>query len=558
MTSARRDSPSLLLGLSVVAVGVALIPVWYLFVRVGHLGPAEVFAQFATPRVARLASTSLLLTVVVSAASALIAVTLAFLVARTDLPGRRVIAVLAALPLAVPSYVAAYGWMATASMWSIHLEGFVPAALVLTLYTYPYCYLAVVAVLARTDPAQEEVARSLGHGPWQTFRRVTLAQVRPAIGGGTLLVALYTLSDFGAVSILRLDTFTRAVFTALRVGFDRTGALALSLGLLALTAAILAATYLIGRRGARYGVQAGRTPRPQPVLALGPWKVPALIGASTVLVAALGVPALALVRWTAAGVSRPGAVTEIATSAGTTLFLGVTGALLAVVLATPVGVLLARNPGGIARLLERLTYLAHALPGVVIGLSLVAFGINVVPGLYQRTPLLLLAYATLFLPLALTPITSAATRAAPILTQVGQSLGVSPQAAWRRITVPLVLPGLGAGGAMVLLTIMKELPATLLLRPTGMETLATRLWSHTEVSAYAAAAPYAALLVALAAVPTAVLVLRAGILAPVRRTVLTDTTSTGGVHLHPDDLDVGTHPPDDPHPSPLVATGGPR
>lgn len=512
----RRDSPSLLLGLSVVAVAVALIPVWYLFVRVGDLGVARVFAEFATPRVARLASTSLLLMVVVSAASVLIAVPLAFLVSRTDLPFRRSIAVLAALPLAVPSYVAAYGWVATASLWSIHLEGFVAAAVVLTLYTYPYCYLAVVAVLARTDPAQEEVARSLGYGPWRTFAVVTLAQVRPAVAGGTLLVALYTLSDFGAVSILRLDTFTRAVFTALQVGFDRTGALALSLGLLVLTALILLATHVLGRAGARYGVQAGRTPRPQPMLTLGPWRYPALLGAGAVIGSALGVPAIALLRWTFAGVSRPGAPGEIATAAGTTLFLGVAGALLAVVLATPVGVLLARRPHGLAKLLERLTYLAHALPGVVIGLALVAFGINVVPGLYQRTPLLLLAYATLFIPLALTPITSAATRAAPILSHVGQSLGVSPLRSWWRITVPLVLPGMGAGGALVVLTIMKELPATLLLRPTGMETLATRLWSHTEVSAYAAAAPYAALLVALAAVPTAVLVMRAGILGPGR------------------------------------------
>ncbi|MDO5628440.1 MAG: iron ABC transporter permease [Mobilicoccus sp.] len=502
----RPDGTRPLLVASLVAVAIALLPTWYLFVRAADLGVAGVLAEFATARVAGLAATSLLLMVVVAAASVLIAVPLAFLVTRTDLPLRRTVAVLAALPLAVPSYVAAFAWLAAGELVGLRLEGFAPAALVLTLYTFPYCYLAVVGVLARTDPAQEEVARSLGYGPWRTFRLVTLAQVTPAIGGGTLLVALYTLSDFGAVSILRLDTFTRAIFTALQVGFDRTGAVALSLGLLALTALILTATHLTGRRAARYGTQEGRTPRPQPVIALGVWRVPALLACLAVIGTALGVPALTLTRWTMAGVSRPGAPSEIAQAAANTLGVGLAGAAVAVVLALPIGVLLARHRTGLPRLLERLTYLAHALPGVVVGLSLVSFGIAWAPAIYQRTPLLLLAYATLFLPLALAPITAAATRAAPVLGHVAQSLGVPPARAWWRITVPLVLPGMGAGAALVVLTIMKELPATLLLRPTGMETLATRLWSHTEVSAYAA------LLVALAAVPTSVLVMRAGIL----------------------------------------------
>jgi len=494
-------------------VAVALLPVVYLLVRAAELGWSDVLAEFATPRIARLAATSLALAAVVTAGSLLLAVPLAFLLTRTDLPGRRLLAVLAALPLAVPSYVAALSWLVAGDAVGVRAEGFAAAALVLVLYTYPYAYLTVVGVLARTDPAQEEVAWAAGRGPWHTFVTVTLAQVRPAIGAGALLVASYTLSDFGAVSILRLDTFTRAVFTALRVGFDRTGALALSLGLLVATAVLLTGAHLLGRRAARYGIREGRTPRPQPVIGLGPWRLPAFVGVVTVLAAALGVPAWTLLRWTLDGVSRPGAPAEIATAAGWTLAAGLGGGALVVVLALPVGVLLARTHGPLARLLERLTYLAHSLPGVVVGLSLVSFGIAVAPALYQRWPLLLLAYATLFLPLGIGAVTAAADRAAPVLHHVAQSLGVHPLLAWWRVTVPLVLPGAAAGGALAVLAVMKELPATLLLRPTGVETLATRLWTHTDVGAHAAAAPYAALLVALAAVPTAVLVLRSGILA---------------------------------------------
>lgn len=502
-----------LTALSCVTVAVALLPVGYLFVRASELGVADVLAEFAGERIARLAATSLALAAVVTAGSVILAVLLAFLVTRTDVPARRVIAVLAALPLAVPSYVAAFSWVAAGDALGVTVEGFTASCLVLVLYTYPYAYLSVVAVLARTDPAQEEVAQAAGRGPWRTFCTVTLAQVSPAIGAGALLVASYVLSDFGAVSILRLDTFTRAVFTALQVGFDRTGALALSLGLLVATALLLTCAHLMGRRAARHGVPEGRTPRPQPTIPLGAWRIPALCGVVLVLGAALGVPAWTLLRWTAAGVSEPGRPLEIAETAATTLGFGLAGGGIVVLLALPVGVLLARTHSGLARFLERLTYLAHSLPGVVIGLSLVSFGIAVVPGLYQRLPILLLGYATLFLPLGIGPVTAAAGRAAPLLTDMAQSLGVPPWSAWRRVTLPLVLPGLGAGSALAVLAVMKELPATLLLRPTGTETLATRLWSHTDVGAYAAAAPYAALLVVLAAVPTSVFVLRSGVLA---------------------------------------------
>ena len=180
-------------------------------------------------------------------------------------------------------------------------------------------------------------------------------------------------------------------------------------------------------------------------------------------------------------------------------------------LALPIGLLTARAPGSLSNLVDRLTYLAHALPGVVIGLSLVFFGINVVYPLYQSVWLLALAYATLFLPLAVGAVAGAAAHSPPSLEEVGRSLGRGPAAVFRTITLPLTMPGIGAGAALVFLTCMKELPATLLLRPTGLNTLATELWTHTSTAAYAAAAPYAALLVVIAAGPTWLLAVRSGL-----------------------------------------------
>ncbi|EEP69936.1 binding-protein-dependent transport system inner membrane component [Micromonospora sp. ATCC 39149] len=337
---------------------------------------------------------------------------------------------------------------------------------------------------------------------------MTLRQIRPAVAAGALLVALYVLSEFGAVSIVRVDTFTRAIFTAFNLGFDRTGALVLSTVLVLLTVLLIGAELGTRTRDARY---ASTAVRPPVRLALRRLRWPALSVLLAVDALALGVPAFGLARWLGAGVSRPGSLAEVAAAAGGSLSVSLAGAAFTMLLALPLGLLAARAPGPVTTVLERLTYVAHALPGVVIGLSLVFFSVNVAYPLYQSRWLLALAYATLFLPLAVGAVASAAAQSPPAVEEAARSLGRGPFAVFRTVTLPLTLPGIGAGAALTFLTCMKELPATLLLRPTGMDTLATELWTHTSTAAYAAAAPYAALLVALAAVPTWLLAARTGL-----------------------------------------------
>ncbi|SDX94728.1 iron(III) transport system permease protein [Micromonospora pattaloongensis] len=491
-----------------VAVVVALIPLAYLAIRTVEAGWPAIRTELTNPRVADLAARSLALAAVVTAGCVALGVGTAFLVTRTDLPARRLFTILAALPLAVPTYIAAFTWVSTITGF----EGFWASALVLTLCSYPYVFLPVAAALHRADPAQEEVSRSLGRGAWTTFTSVTLPQIRPAIAGGALLVALYVLSDFGAVAILRTDTFTRAVFIAFDLGFDRTGALVLSTVLVALTVLLLAGETLSRRRGARYARVGAGARRPHSPARLRALRWPAAAALTAVAALAFGVPAANLARRLAAGVSRPGSLPEIATAAGNSLTVSLGGAALTMLLALPIGLLAARAPGVLANGLERLSYLTHALPGIVIGLSLVFFGINVAYPLYQSVWLLTFAYAALFLPLAVAAVAGAAAQAPPVLEEAARSLGRRPAAVFATVTLPLTLPGIAAGAAMVFLTCMKELPATLLLRPTGMDTLATELWTHTSVAAYAGAAPYAALLVLLSAIPTWVLAARTGLL----------------------------------------------
>lgn len=496
-----RHSPKLLPALCLGGVAVAATPLLYLVVRLSEAGRDSIVAALTRDTLLPLISRSLLLTGTVTAACLLLGVASAWLVTRLRFPGRGWFAAVVALPLAVPSYVAAYAWRSAFPSF----EGFWAAAVVLTLCSYPYVYLPVAAALRGIDPATEEAARSLGRGPWRTFFTLTLPGLRPAATSGALLVALYVLSDFGAVAILRYTTFTRAIFTSLDLGFDRTGALVLSSVLVGITTILVISEGFArgAARHARLGLGTARR-----LTRMTPKLLPRLgaTGFAAVLTAlALGVPAGSLTYWVTQGAERSIPWGEVWDSALGSLGVSAYGALLTVVLALPIGLYSARHRGVLPAAMERITWVSHALPGVVVGLSLVFFGINVAYPLYQTTTLLAFGYAALFLPLAVAAIRAAALRSPPLLEETARSLGKRPWSVFASVTLPLTAPGVAAAALLAFLTSMKELPVTLLLRPTDLDTLATELWTETTVSAYASAAPYAAALVVLAAIPTYVL-----------------------------------------------------
>ncbi|MEU1818327.1 iron ABC transporter permease [Streptomyces roseifaciens] len=480
-----------------VAALFAVLPLGYLAVRSLERGPAFAWDVVADERTVTLLGHSLGLAAAVVGACLILGVSLAWLTVRTDLPGARAWSVLATLPLAVPSYVAAFAWLSAAP----RLAGFTGSALALTLVSFPYVYLPVAAALRGIDPAQEETARSLGLGPVRTFARVTLPQLRPAAAGGGLLVGLYVLSDFGAVSLMRYDTFTRAIHTSYRAGFDRTPAAALSVVLVLMTVALVAAEARTrGRAGhARTGTG---TARPATPAALGRLRAPALVWCGTVTAAAVAFPLGTLGYWLAIGNSATWDPTGLLDTATSTLGIAAAGAALTTALALPVGVIAARHRGRTAHLLEQAAYAGHALPGITVALALVFFSVRYAYPLYQQLPLLICAYAVLFLPVAVAATRAAVLQAPPVLEDVARSLGRSPLRTLRDVTVPLAAPGVAAGAALTFVVCMKELPATLLLRPTGTDTLATRLWTETGAGSFAAAAPYAAALILLAAIPS--------------------------------------------------------
>lgn len=490
--------PALLLLAAAVVAASTLLPLIYLFQRAVERGIGFVAEELLRPSTAHLVGRSLLLVVVVTAACVVLGVGFAVLLARTDVPGRHWWAVALTLPLAMPSYLLAFLWVSLLPA----LHGFWGAALVLTLVSYPFVFLTTTAALARVDPAHEEVARSLGLGSVAVLFRVTLRQVRAAVAAGALLVALYVLSDFGAVAAMRYEVFTWVIYGAYRSGFNPSRAAVLSLILL-----VFAIGLVIAERRAR-GLAASRlgpgAPRPRHRAALGRWRFAATLPGAAVLVLAVVIPSYALTQWLVAGGFRWDADRWFS-ALSATIWLAVVAAVVCTVAALPLGLLSARYPSRSSRVLESAGYVAHGLPSIVVAIAMVSVGVLLLLPFYQREPLLILGYVVLFVPLAVGSVRAAIEASPPRLDEVAQSLGRSPAQVFLTVTARAAAPGIASAAALVLLTCMKELPVTLLLRPTGVDTLATRLWGYSSVSDYAAAAPYAAALLAFATVPTAML-----------------------------------------------------
>jgi iron(III) transport system permease protein len=517
----RRRAPVLLTALGlVVAIG-ALLPLAYLVLRAIDAGGAQVWSVVTDPRTLILLRDSLLLTVAVTATTIAIAVPLAWLTVRSDLPARRILTVLTGLPLAIPTYVGGFAFVAFAGPRGVlqswleplgierlpSIYGFGGAWLVLSLFTYPYVLLTVRSSLRRLDPSLEEAARTLGSTPLEVFRRITLPQLRPAIAAGGLLVSLYTLSDFGAVSLLRFDSFTRAIYDAYRSSIDRSTAAVLGLMLVALTVVVVALELRSRGRTSYHGVHAGSSRTP-PVAPLGPWRWPAFAACSLLALVALGLPAGVITYWLVRGLQAGEPFRLTAELAGNSVTAAALGTVLVVLAAWPVALLSVRHRNPTSRFVELATWVGHALPGVVVALSLVFFGARVTPALYQTMVMLVFAYAVLFLPQAMGAMRASLLQVNPELEEASRSLGRGPAATFRRIVVPLVRPGVLAGGALVFLTIMKELPATLLLAPTGYRTLATQVWSATSEALFGRAAAPALALILLASLPMVFLVMR--------------------------------------------------
>lgn len=490
--------------LATLAVLVALVvaaPLVFLVVQAVQTGWSTLQPLLFRSLTAELVRNTVSLTVVVTALCAVLGTLLAWFVERTALPGRRLWAVLVVIPLGIPDFVVSFGWHAIFPGFA----GFWAAVWVMTLAVYPLVYLPVAANLRNADPSQEEVARSLGVGRLRTFWRVTVGQSRLAILGGSVLVALVCLAEFGAFEILGFRTLTTEAYTEFTVGFNTAAGCALSLILVLLGAVLLVGEGAARGRGRGARVGAG-SPRPPRRLPLGRASVPALAFVVAIVALALGVPVGTVVSLIVAGGTSTVPGVSLWGATATTAGFAAAAALVATLGALPIALLSVRHVSPRIRLLERASMIVLAVPAIVIALSAAYVTVQLLAGRwYQSTPLLILVYAVMFFPMAVVSVRAAVARAPIGLEEVGHSLGVGRFSVFWRVTLPLIGPGLAAAFSLVFLETSTELTATLVLIPTGMHTLATGFWAQETELSYGTAAPYAGLMMLIAAVPSYVL-----------------------------------------------------
>ena len=514
---ARRVSRTTLAAAALVAAAAAL-PAVYLVIRGFEDGILDGLRVLLAPRTLGLLLRTLLLATLTAAASIALGVPLAVLVARLDVPMRRTLTVLLALPLVVPSYIAAYALIAFAGPRGIlsdvfgmalpSIYGLLGATLVITLTTYPLVFLAVRSALLGLDASLEEASLMLGATRLETFRRVTWPAVRPAASAGGLLVALYAIHDFGAVSLLRYDTFARAIFVAYQGSFDRTRAALYAIALVVLAVGATRLEIASRTRGSIARVH-GSAPRASALHRPAPaGRRLAVAGSLVVVACALVLPFGVLVYWALRSARTAVPFSAHIDALRGTITVTLLAAIATVAAAWPIARLAGRVRGVTSRLVEGVSNIGYALPGVVVALSLVFLTTRLARPLYQTLGLLAVAYVILFLPQATAAMRTSVEQVPVSREEASRMLGAGRFETTRRIVFPLVAPSAAAAAALVFLTAAKELPATMLLSPPGFRTLSMRVYSETASARFDLAAVPALLLLLVSSVPLAVLLTR--------------------------------------------------
>jgi iron(III) transport system permease protein len=481
----------MLAGATLVAL-IALLPLGFVVWMTIQTGWQLAYELIVRPRVGELLLNVALLEALTIPLSIALAVALAWLTERTDLPGGRLWAWLAVAPLAVPAFVHSYAWVSVAP----GLHGLPAATLISVLAYFPFLYLPVAAQLRRLDPAIEDSAASLGHPPRRIFFSVILPQLRLAICGGSLLIGLHLLAEYGLYAMIRFDTFSTAIVDQFQSAYNGPAANMLAGVLVACCLLLLGLEAIIRGdvRYARIGSGAARAAIARP---LGRLAWPCLLVPALTVALALGVPFVTLLRWLAIGGIGAWQSASLGAALSQTLVFALAGAGLTTLAAVPMAWLSVRAPGRLQRVLEACHYYVGSVPGVVVALALVTITVRVALPLYQTVATVLIAYLLLFLPRALVGLRASMAQAPVELEWAAVALGRSPAQAIWQVTMRLAAPGAAASMALVALGITTELTATLLLAPNGTRTLATEFWALTGEIDYVAAAPYAVMMVVL-------------------------------------------------------------
>ena len=489
---------------------------------------ADPLSLIGTKRILTPLWRSVSLAFAVALTTALIGTLLAWLTSRTDLYGRKVWRVILPIPLVFPTFLGAAAFIRTMNPGgltnrffssigieqTIEMRGFFGAWLVLTLFCYPYVYLPVAARFRQLPRSLEESARVLGKSPTTTFTRVVLPQAGPVIAAGTLIVFLYTISDFGAVQLMRYDTLTRAIFMSQLA--NQSVALALSLILLLLAGVIVISERLFSR--VTFKMDEALIGEPLEY-SLGKWKKPAFLFATCISVFSIGAPMLAIGDWASDGIfrstvgGRPLTIDreQVWESTWNTFSISVLAGIAAVLAVLPIAYMVVRYKSRIGTFSHAVVIATFALPGLLVALSMRFWTLRTdwAYDLFNNTKaLLIFSYVVRFGSLAMGIVLIAVAAVPQRLRDAGKTLGAQKTSRFMRIDLPLMAPGMGAAAGLVILSTMKELPITLLISPLGFSTLATRIFSSFEDAFVAEAGIMALVLVIISFLLTWFLVIR--------------------------------------------------
>jgi iron(III) transport system permease protein len=500
-------------GLFVVCTIAALVvasPALITVIQAFQGGFAAARHSFGSPVTPKLIWHSLEVAGAATPVCAILGVSGAWFVERTRLPLRRMWAVLLVAPLTMPPFVTSYAW-AGLGKW---LLGFWGAAGIIAFTYFPIVFLLVAVALRGLDPALEETGRSLGLNGRQVFFRVVLPQLKPAILGGMLLIVLDALVEFDAFVALKFQTFSSDVYGQYQLGFSASGAAALSFASIGLCLVLLFGEAAL-RGNTNYTRVSQGARRATSRQELGWLLVPVLVFLAAVVGISLGIPVGMLVHWVsqsshAAISSAGGNLRYLWPATLTSVELGVSAAIVALLFALPIAVLAVRRRGVFVTVLERTTYLAFALPDLVGGIALAYAATRWFHFAYGSFALLVFAEAVLFTPFAVVALRASLGQLERSLEDSARSLGCGPLEAFRRVTLPLVRPGLIAAAVLIFAFTLGDLSTAQVLLPLDLYTLGTEFEANSSTVAFAAAAPFAGVLVALALVAAFVVMTRFG------------------------------------------------
>ncbi|MBE9516832.1 MAG: iron ABC transporter permease [Proteobacteria bacterium] len=478
---------------------------------------------------------SLILVIGVSIGTLILGTALAWLTAMCEFPGRRFFEWALMLPLAVPAYVLAFvvvglfdysgsvaTWLReTAGLRLPEIRSASGVVLVMVLAFYPYVYMLARTAFQSQGRNLIDSGRILGLGPWDAFYRIALPMARPALAAGVALAVMESLADFGAVAVFNFDTFTTAIYKAWLGMFNLQAAAQLASVLLLFVMLMLYGERRLRNR-ARF-TASGKTAKDLRYHLSGKHAWLATATCLFVLAIAFIIPVGQLLSW----VVETGAVdfdSRYFSFLGNTLMLGVAAALAAAFIALMLAYTYRLKPDRFTLITLRISTMGYALPGSVlaVGIMLVAvwfdktlvsvanklFGLELSQLITGTVLVLIIAYVVRFLAVAHSPIDSAFERIRPSILQAARSLGAGNWQILWRVSMPMLRSGILSAMLLVFVEVMKEMPATLLLRPFGWDTLATRIFEMTSEGEWERAALPAVTLILAGLIPVAFLVRR--------------------------------------------------